>query len=545
MLCRLFYLLLTIVLLMQCSYQTASGPEGEGNGSETTARGIIVDSTGVPVPLISIQMIPSSHNPVLNENPDSERFSTTDIRGEYVFKNIGAGTYNFQAGFSSSGLKAFVKGVDVSGEKITVAVSDGKLQKTASAQIDLSGMTLRRGDYLYIPGTDVFTIITAADSSAGKAVLSGIPAGTFTDLNYVAAFDPQITNLLKDTLEIEPGDTLSFAYAAWKHSTELVLNTTTTGAGIQENVFNFPVLVRLNERVFDFSQARIDGGDIRFAKSDGTPLVYEIERWDPVIKRAEIWVKCDTIYGNDTTHFFTMYWGNSAAGSRSDGTAVFDTVNGFVGVWHMNEDPSAGAGSIKDRSSNTFHATPMGTMSTSNSIEGAIGKALTFNGKDDCLNAGNVSLSNHYSIGLWVYLNTADYSQRFVFKDSSYTLWYDRIQTSIRMEHMVVTAQWQGLLQNGGEKVSMSAGAWRYLTGTFDGTMIRVYENGFEVSRSDPVSAVPVNSSADLLFSKSWYADYVNGSMDEIRIERAARSADWIRLCYMNQREDNKLILFR
>jgi hypothetical protein len=543
MLCRLFYIPMVIVLLLQCSYQTASGPEGEGNGSETTARGIIVDSAGAPVPSIPIQMIPSFHNPVLNANPDAEKHAMTDERGEYFFEGIGEGTYNFQAGSASSGFKAFVKGVEVTGEKVTVAVSDGKLEKTASAQIDLSGMTLREGDYLYIPGTDVFTIITAAESSAGQAVLSGIPTGIFTDINYVSASDSQITNILKDTLEVKPGDTLSFAYAAWKHSAELLLNTAASGAGIQENVYCFPVLVRLNERIFNFSQARSDGGDIRFAKPDGTPLVYEIERWNPEIKRAEIWGNCDTIHGNDTTHIL-MYWGNPEVSSSSDGAAVFDTANGFVGVWHLNEDPSAGAGSIKDRSSNAFHATPVGTLTASNSIEGAIGKALALDGKDDYLNAGNVLISSHYSIGLWVYLNTADYSQRFVFKDSSYTLWYDRIQASIRMEHMVATSQWQGLLQNGGEKLTLSTGAWRYLTGTFDGSMIRVYENGTEMSKSS-VTAVPVNSSADLLFSKSWYVDYVSGSMDEIRIERTPRSADWIRLCYMNQREDNKLILFR
>jgi hypothetical protein len=409
----------------------------------------------------------------------------------------------------------------------------------------LSEITFHAGDYLYIPGTDVFTIITAENSSTGKANLNYIPAGSFTDINFIAATGPQITNLLKDTLEMQPGDTFEFAYTTWVHSAKLVLNTASSGADIRENVCNFPVLVRLNEKVFDFSLAKDDGRDIRFAKSNGVPLVYEIERWDPTINKAEVWVKCDTVHGNDSTQFITMYWGNSRAIDVSDGTKVFDTAAGFTGVWHLNEDPSDGPGAIKDRSVNAFHATSSGLMTSSNSIEGTIGKALTFNGKDDYLNAGNVAVFDHYSIGLWVYLNTVDFTQRFIFKDSSYTLWYDRIQASIRMEHMDSVAMWSGLLQNGGVGVPMTTGAWCYLTGTFDGTKTKIYQNGNEVTSSNEITAHPLVSQNPLLFGKSWKVDFVDGSMDEIRVERTARSADWVKLCYMNQRIDDKLIKFK
>ena len=41
------------------------------------------------------------------------------------------------------------------------------------------------------------------------------------------------------------------------------------------------------------------------------------------------------------------------------------------------------------------------------------------------------------------------------------------------------------------------------------------------------------------------YRQYWNGKIDEVRVEKVARSADWIKLCFMNQREDDKLVRFK
>jgi hypothetical protein len=45
------------------------------------------------------------------------------------------------------------------------------------------------------------------------------------------------------------------------------------------DLVNYPVPVQLNKDNFDFSQARDDGGDLRFATADGKLLPYEIELW--------------------------------------------------------------------------------------------------------------------------------------------------------------------------------------------------------------------------------------------------------------------------
>jgi hypothetical protein len=94
----------------------------------------------------------------------------------------------------------------------------------------------------------------------------------------------------------------------------------------------------------------------------------------------------------------------------------------------------------------------------------------------------------------------------------------------------------------------MTTEAWYHLIGTFDGTAIRLYTNGVEVSRSNPISAFPRTNDNPVFFGRSWDANwgsFMNGIMDEILIEGTARSADWLRLCYTNQRVDDTLVVFK
>ncbi len=534
-----------LALMTGCGRHDVAGPGGEGNGSETVARGIVVDSTGAPATGVGLQLLPVDHNPVSSDTLPASFRTVTGDGGEYRFDGIGAGTYNLEAGSTSAGLKALVMGIECTGQKSEVTVDTGRLRKTGTVLVNLTGMSSHDGDYLYIPGTNSFALVTAHDTASHLTVVNGVPAGAFTDLIYVTSTGSQSTDLLDDTLTVVAGDTVASEYAAWKYAAKLFLNTAVSGAGITGNVYDFPVLVRLNDSLFDFSQGASDGEDLRFTKSDGLRLSHEIERWDASAGKAEIWVNVDTVYGNDSTQSILMYWGNPDASSGSVSPAVFDTANGFIGVWHMNEDPSKGEGTIKDRTANGHDATPFGSMSLTSLTDGIVGRALSFDGTDDYLNAGNVPVPGTYTVGLWVRIGTLGHSQRFIFKDSSYTLWYDSINIRIRMEHMARGSWWRGLFQDGGTTVPMTQGEWHYLTGTFDGTVIRLYDNGAEVSRSDEITGIPIDNSFPLLFGKSWDIDYVAGIMDEIRIEGSARPADWIRLCFMNQRGEDKLVVFR
>ena len=57
------------------------------------------------------------------------------------------------------------------------------------------------------------------------------------------------------------------------------------------------------------------------------------------------------------------------------------------------------------------------------------------------------------------------------------------------------------------------------------------------------------NTDNPLLFGGRLYkgeiSEFFKGVMDEVRIENKARSAEWIRLCYLSQQPGSKIVRFR
>jgi hypothetical protein len=522
---------LTALLFLSCSLAPFGGGTEGGN-----VGGVFINDDGSASAKVSVLLIPSDYNPgaVHQNNPVVTSVTASD--GSYSFDHAPQGNFSIEAIDSASGRQSLVIGVTVSGSDIRIPLDTLRIPGAVKVFLPLTADPAK--GYVYVPGTTAYAPLAGEN---GYAVVTGLPSKTLPTICYATLSDPTPI-VLRHNVHVVSGDTAVVANTEWKYARRLRLNTTATGAGVTRNVTGFPLIVRLTADNFNFSQPKADGSDIRFARSDTVRLPYEIERWDAANRRAEIWVRVDTIYGDNNAQSVTMYWGNATAADSSNGAAVFDTTNGFIGVWHMNEVPSAGTASIKDRTVNAHNATPFGSMTVSNSIDGTIGKALAFNGKTNYLNAGNISVPGNYSIGLWVLLDTLGDYQRFIFKDSSYTLWYDKDSVSVRVEHLSATTWWRGLLQDGGTRVPMTKGIWYYFTGTFEGTAVRLDANGIESSRSNPISVVPRTNAKPVLFGQSANNSFVNGLMDEIRIEGVARPAEWIRLCYMNQRVDDMLV---
>jgi hypothetical protein len=517
-------------LLFHCSHESLTGGGTEGGN---TVCGIFVDEEGIARAKVNVMLVPSDFNPVIPAQPSSLIKTTTNVNGSYSFNNVSNGDYSIEAIDSAGGKRSLLSGIAVTGEDIQLNVDT--LRAPGLLLLDIPAAS----GYAFIPGT---TILAHADGVTKRIALQVPSNKSISSVCYTTHSDsPSV--VLRYNVLVDPQDTIVVTNTDWKYSCRIHLNTTQSGADVSRNVPRFPIVIRLTKDNFNFSQADVNGNDIRFARNDTIPLVFEIEQWDAKNNRAEIWVKVDTIYGNNNIQFITIYWGNRVAQSSSNSAAVFDTSDKFIGVYHLNEDPSSGANSLKDRTINRYHATAGGKMTSENSVTGVIGKSLQFDGIDDFLEAGNVSIPGTYSMGLWVKLDTLESPQRFIFKDSSYTLWYtNKDSSSVRVEHFSNTTWWKGLLEDGGKRAPLPQNEWCYLCGTFDGSVIRLYINGVEVSRSSEISIIPEVNSKILYFGKAWDIDFIHGYMDEIRLEGTARSVDWIRLCYMNQRSDDKLI---
>ncbi len=330
----------------------------------------------------------------------------------------------------------------------------------------------------------------------------------------------------------------------WSQHTNVVINTTAAGAGVFSNVQNFPILVRLgNADSAVFSQANANGSDIRFTKANNTTrLHHEIESWNSATRSAAIWVKVDTIYGNRNNQHIRMHWGNASAADSSNGAAVFDTANGFRAVWHMSD-----SGDVADATANNLTATASGSPGV---VAGTVGGARSFNGTSSFFNVpGSASILNfpansNYTISAWVNATQLASHGTVVSKsDFAYAL---KLQNG--------AAAWEFFEYSGGWNAAVAqtfpeANVWLHIMGVQQGFETRIYVNGV---LENPFGATLTEGGSGRLETTNVNIGrepqatggrrYFNGIIDEVRISGVARSANWARLEYQNQRSGQTMV---
>ncbi|MBN2037103.1 MAG: DUF2341 domain-containing protein [Chitinispirillaceae bacterium] len=534
---------LACTALLSCSLS----PLGMG-GSTSTPNEVVMGSVmfpnGTPAERTIVQLIPSSYAAIGNTPSSTLPTDTTDESGAYRFTRVDTGTYNIQAVHLDTRARALVTGI--AADTDTVIVPSVVLELAGNLIVIPDSLDSMSG-YLYIPGT---TIARFFDGTQDTLVLDSVPPGTIPGVYYSTTSGSE-TTVLRYDVSVPSGDVVTIANPKWKFSRRLYLNTTTTAAAVSGNVTDFPVLIRLTGINFTFSQAQTRGEDLRFAKSDNTPLPYEIERWDPVTEHAEVWVKVDTVLGNNSSQYIQMFWGRDDVGSVSDPAAVFDTANGFAGVWHMNEYPS-GAASIRDRTQNAYNGTPAG-MNASASVEGVAGKCLDFNGSSDFITLPAIAtdFTGGMTVCGWMkFRSFNNYSRLIDFgvdgdnnnnivlcnksqADSTtllWTIWNDTTgETPLDVRNYFVRDE------------------WIYVTGSYNGATMSAYKNGTQVGSIGNPGGLKSAVRAKCYIAKSnWTADKLfNGLIDELQVSKTARSADWIKLSYMNQKAQDALVQFR
>jgi hypothetical protein len=528
------------MLALQCGCERTSMAGGTTDTGNSRIAGVIYandggKAKGASVILRSRDFLSSVQNAELSDNSVLKKETTTDDSGRFVIDSMEYGNYSIE-----------VNDREISAALIAATVSSpspGQIIDTLRPYAGISGnIGLKTG-----PSSRMFVLVYGLErkipiDSFGRYEAHDLPQGT---LNFrIVSVDTIFKPFDINSVSLIQGETDIVPFTGWRSSATIVLNTSASGASVKRTVTDFPVLIRLTKDNLNFALAQATGADLRFGKQGGAFFQYEIERFDSIAQLAEVWVKVDSVRGDDSAQNFIMYYGNAQAPGQSESREIFDTAAGFQGVWHMNENPGAGANAIKDRTANDHHGTPNGSMGASDVVSGMIGKALNFNGQNAYVNAGVLNLTGSYALSCWVNSNDLSSARRFIWKEYSYTLWYDAIGAGIRVEHFTNGGIWRGIYQDGGNFWPLAAGTWYYLVGTYDGDKIRYYVNGIAKDSTQTIGVNP-NSSDQILSLGGRLGELVSGTMDEVRIENIARSSDWVKLCYMNQKIDNQLVVIK
>ncbi|MBN2188211.1 MAG: DUF2341 domain-containing protein, partial [Chitinispirillaceae bacterium] len=402
---------LACTVALSCSISSLEMAGGSTSTPNERVMGKLFFSTGAPAPRTVVRLIPSSYDQIKGIPLSSLPTDTTDDSGAYSFAAVDSGTYTIQAVQLDDRTRSLITGIHV--DRDTIVVPADTLRVPGAINLLLPPDVNSALGYIYIPGTS-YTVFL--NNRTDFIILDSVPANVIPALSY-STIQSTSTTTIRYAVPVNSNDTTVVWNPLWKFARTLVLNTTVAGADVSGDVTDFPVLVRLKSGNFDFSQEKTGGADIRFTKSDNTFLPYEIERWDSVNRRAEIWVKLDTIYGNDSMQSITMYWGNPNAASESNGAAVFETANDFAAVWHLDND-------FSDATAGNHGGTNFGTTDT----VGIIGGAKKFDGSSYIQVPGLLGTPQSITLSAWVYLDsTIIFSQDIVSLGDAVALRADRV----------------------------------------------------------------------------------------------------------------------
>ena len=311
----------------------------------------------------------------------------------------------------------------------------------------------------------------------------------------------------------------------------------------------FPVLVSvtgdwLKTTTVDSTNGRIedeDGDDIIFRASDGvTGLYHEIEEYDGTTGTLVAWVRIDSLSMGPSDTTIYIYYGNSCITSSTEEPAnVWDDY--FKGVWHLKEDPSvAGAGGIKDSTSNGHNGTDQGGMDGSDQVPGVTDGSLDFDADTDYVDFGDVDDfdlgTSNLTVSLWL---KGQGAQPFVTKSNDngpYTGIYI-YKSGNQNSYAYYTGSYNLWNEDGAD------GLWHHLVAVREGTgadQLKLYLDGSQVNTG--------TDSRDLANDRSfmihrWHDTASANSdavIDEVRVSSTDRDLDWIRTAYNNQVWPNK-----
>ena len=293
---------------------------------------------------------------------------------------------------------------------------------------------------------------------------------------------------------------------------------------------------------------KTNGGDILFTAADGTTqLAHEIEAFNPATGELIAWVKVPILSASQNTEI-NIYYGNASAADQANPAA---TWNGdFIGVWHLDEDPSGTAPQMKDRTVNGNHGTTEGGILDSASTPAKIGWGLTLDGGDDLIRVLDStsldSVNDAATMELWIqWTNAVDGDHQLV------------MSTSNRYDPTTPDGFEWGSQDDGDHYFyprgnihdnhnlglnPFTNGIFQHLAVTMDHTtrVVEIYVNGSPMTFN--YEGVPTYW-ADPGFPADWMwggnpdrpTRGFDGIIDEIRVSDVVRSVDWIQTSINNQ----------
>ncbi|KAB7765035.1 DUF2341 domain-containing protein [Xanthomonas maliensis] len=314
----------------------------------------------------------------------------------------------------------------------------------------------------------------------------------------------------------------------WNFRAKLTLNTTPTGAALEQPAGRVQVLVRLHSGNFNFADAKPDGSDVRFiAGDDRTPLKYHFEKYDGLVDQVALaWVDLPALPANASTPIY-VYFGNPEASAGEDAKQSYDAdtlaVYHFANAQAATQDATGYANALS------------GPVASADSA--LIGAGLRLDGKAPVSAPASASLNlpagSPFTLSAWVKPAAGATSGVLFALPGALT---------VLLENGSLVVE-----PSGGTRLSSSmplaADAWTHVAVRGDGRQLALYING---SPAGETSASLPAASAGLLLGGEPGAARPNliGMMDEVELSKVARPVAAIVAAARSQGVEARLATF-
>jgi hypothetical protein len=519
-----------------CLCNTSISGGGTDFPNTRTVAGRIVHENGSPAPYTDLTLFADDFIPIDSQPVPYSKKISTDSGGYYHIEVSDTGIFNLYAINREQRTRLLVCGIKVRNDDTLVKVGDAGLTIPGVIKIGLPGSDKMSG-FVCIRGTGFKVPVTTDDTTI---IIDSVPAGIVPALYLIGTHNGEKV-LLQDSTNVIPSDTTFVIPQNGSHSLKLILNTTDSGAGVTADVYNFPLAIRFSALPIAMNELLPDGSDLVITKADNTRLQYEIEKWDREHGEALVWVKVDTIYGNTGIQSIYLFWGKGQP-SQLKANNVFDTSSGFSAVWHLN-------GGCLDATVNKHDGIRSSTVADT---IGILGGAERFHGKDYFTINSLLGKLPTLTLSAWARLDTADLLGGEIVSIGDAAL--------IRMDDHFNNRGCQGsycsspnasdtMTHNDISSGKFYAGTgWHYFSYVYDAVSLRhrFFIDG-ELAKEEQVTtpiqydSIGTTTRIGIHGNGKTSMDFT-GCIDEISVSHVARSAAWIKLCYMNQCSDNLLI---
>jgi biopolymer transport protein ExbB len=315
----------------------------------------------------------------------------------------------------------------------------------------------------------------------------------------------------------------------WTLRKQITLDPSAAGIALTDAIGPVPVLVRLSDGNLRFSSAQSDGSDLRFiAADDKTPLTFHIEKFDPLLNEAIVWVKIPDLKPGAKTTFWLYYASTTAKLTKVDdpkGTYDADTVL----VYHFAEHGQPAA----DSSGNGNNALNAGTPS-----DGAIiGSGLRLDGKSGIAipAAPTISMPGRGALTWSAWIKHASPQANAVLYSHRDSFGALVIGVDGGVPFVEVTSG--NVVQRSPVGAPLTLGSWRHLAMVASAQTVTLYVDGAVYATLN--ASLPAASTSALIGGVGAGGIGYAGEIDELEISRVARPASVIKLAAFSQGADS------